>query len=253
MRRNVKIDKVTDGSNSKRSGALTISLAPSQLDFPTASTPSSLSSSITMDQQQRAIAVCESFQARLSSLDDAMYNTIDDMDPDPELEATGFVPQHFSTNDAYRTTFTVVLAEQFDPRNWRHYTILLQYWHLLNYSVVLDFSLLHYPSQAGFQEAVGRWGSWEAVDARWPFEVPVQTGAGDVARVCRGMWAALRVVAAAALREEDRVGLCEFDVMVEGGVVSRGVPESTEWAAEGVGARLVGWVQRGLGVKMKQD
>lgn len=203
--------------------------------------------------RQHAITVCESFRARLSSLDNAMYNTIDDMDPDPEFEATGVVPQHFGSNDAYRTTFTVLLAEQYDPRNWRHYTILWQYWQLLDYSVFQDLLLLQYPVQDGVQEAVGRWGSWEVVDARWPFEVPVQTGAGDVARVCRGMWAKLRVVAAAALREEDRVGLCEFDVMVDGGVVRRCVSESTGWAAEGVAARLVGWVQRGLGVKMKQD
>lgn len=206
-----------------------------------------------MDQQQRAIAVCESFRARLSSLDDAMYDIIDDTDGEAQLAAIGFVPQHFSSNDDYRRMFTVVVAEQFDPRKWHHFTILSQYRDLLDYRVVLDFSLLHYPAQPGFQEAVGRWGSWEAVEARWPFEVPVQTGAGDVARVCRGMWAALRVVAAAALREEDRVGLCEFDVMVEGGVVRSGVAESMGGAEEGIGARLVGWVQRGLGVKMKQD
>lgn len=243
---------VTDGSNSKRSGALTISVASPQLQLPWAAPPSS-PFSITMDQQQAhvAIAVCKSFRARLSSLDDAMYDAIDDKDPDPELDTAGVVPQHFSSNDAYRTTFTVVVANQFDPRNWRHFTILSQYWHLLDYSVFLDLSLLHYPAEAGFQEAVRRWGSCEAVDARWPFEIPVQTGAGDVTRVCRGMWAALRLVAAAALREEDRVGLCEFDVMVEGGVMRRGVADTTGSAAEGVGARLVAWVQRGLGVKLK--
>lgn len=47
------------------------------------------------------------------------------------------------------------------------------------------------------------------------------------------MWAALRVVAAAALRKENRVWQCEFDVLVEGGMVRRGVAESTGWAAEG--------------------
>lgn len=105
-----------------------------------------------MDQQyaHAAIAVCESFRARLSSLDDALYNT------DLELDATGVVPQHFSSNDAYRTTFTVVVAEQFDPRNWRHFTILWQYWHLLYCTVCRDFSLLHYPAEVGFREAVRR-------------------------------------------------------------------------------------------------
>lgn len=44
------------------------------------------------------------------------------------------------------------------------------------------------------------------------------------------------MVAAAALRKEDRVGQCEFDVMVEGGVVRIGIADSTGWAAEGVGA-----------------
>lgn len=70
----------------------------------------------------------------------------------------------------------------------------------------------------------------------------MKTEAGDVARVCGEMWAALRVVAAAALREEGRVGLCEFDVVAEGGVVPTGVAEMTEWAVTGVGAWLVGWV-----------
>lgn len=182
-----------------------------------------------------------------------MYNTIDGMNPEPELDGTDSFPQHFSSNDVSRATFTVVVVEQFDPRNWRHFTILLRYLDLLYYSVVLDLWTLHYPAEGRFQEVVRRWGSREVVEARWPFEVPVQTGAGDVALVCRGMWAALRVVAAAALREEDRVGLSELDVMVEGGVARRGVAESTELAAEGIGARLVGWVQRGLGVKMKQD
>lgn len=206
-----------------------------------------------MDQQQRAIAVCESFQARLSSLYDAMDNTIDDMNSEPELDGTDSVPQHFSSNDVSRATFTVVVAEQFDPRNWRHFTILVRYLDLLYSRVVRDLWTLKYPAEGRFQEAVRRWGSGEVVEARLPFELPMQIEAGDVARVRRGMWAALREVATAALREEDRVGLCEFDVMVEGGVARRGVAESTGLAAEGIGARLVGWVQRGLGVKMKQD
>lgn len=251
MQRNVKIDKLTtDGSNSKRSGALTVPLASSRLHFPS---PTSLSSSITMDQQQRAIAVCESFRARLFSLDDAMYNTIDDTDGDAELAANSVIPEHFSSQVEYRRTFAVVVGEEFDPHKWRHFTILMQYWSLLNHSVFIDILRLRNPARPGFQEALERWSSSESADARWPFELPVQTGAVDVTRVCRGMWAALRAVAVAALREEDRVGLCEFDVMVEGGVVRRGVVESRGWAVEGVGARLVGWVQRGLGVKMKQD
>lgn len=60
-----------------------------------------------------------------------------------------------------------------------------------------------------------------------------------MACVCKGMWAALRVVAAAVLREEDRVGLCEFDVMVERG--AEGCCGCDGVGSRG-GKREVGWL-----------
>lgn len=63
-----------------------------------------------MNHEPRAIAVCESFHARLASLDEAMSNTIDDKEGDAELAATGVVPQHFSSNDDHRSTFTAVVG-----------------------------------------------------------------------------------------------------------------------------------------------
>lgn len=79
VQRNLKREKVTNGSNGKRSGALTVPLASSRLHFASASPPSYLSSTIMMDQQHAdaSIVVCQSFLARLSSLGDAMYNRID--------------------------------------------------------------------------------------------------------------------------------------------------------------------------------
>lgn len=205
-----------------------------------------------MDQPDvhTAIAVCESFLARLSSLEDAMIDMADHTDPDPELDAADADPEYFGNNDMYRTTFAMVVAVSFDPRSWRHYTILLQYQQLLSNSVIREFWVLFEPTNARYQAAVGRWGSWEVVGARWPFKVPAKTKAGDVAHVCSGMWAALRVLASAALMEEARVGLCQFDVLAEGGVARRDV---TRLPVEGVGTRLVAWAGRLWGVKMKQD
>ncbi|KAL0631770.1 hypothetical protein Q9L58_009360 [Maublancomyces gigas] len=180
-----------------------------------------------------AIAVCQSFLWRLTLLDGAMIDRMDDRD----LDGADFDLQHFSSNDVYRTTFTAVVTEAYDARSWRHYTILSQYHRLLHIRAHDDYSLLHAPTEAGFQATLERWGGGrDAVEARWPFEVPRETGADDMERVCRGMWAALRAVAVAGLREEARVGLCEFNVVVDGGVVQRDVVDVAECAAEGVGA-----------------
>lgn len=208
-----------------------------------------------MDQQHAnaAIAVCTSFLARLSSLQDAIIDIADDVDPDPELDPNDGDPEQFSSNDIYRTTFAMVVSEEFDPRSVRHQAILLQYHRLLSHSVHHEHWVLFEPASAQYQAAVERWESWAAVGARWPFEVPEKTEARDVVRVCTGMWKALRMVAAAALREEARVGLCEFDVLAEGGVARRGVAGVADVTAEGVGARIVGWAGRLCGVKTKQD
>lgn len=254
VQRNLMIEKVADGRKSKRSGTLTIQVASLSFHFPSASPPPRSSSSIKMNEQHAnaqadAIAVCKSFLARFSSLLDAMIDMVDDIDIDA---AGNDDPQNFSSNDVYRTTFTTVVTEAYDARSWHHYTIIWQYRDLLYRSVCRDFSLLHTPADACFQATVERWGgSLDAVEALWPFEVPRKTGAGDVASVCREMWAALRAVAAAGLREEARVGLCEFDAVAEGGVARRVVV--MECVAEGLGARLADWVGRRLGVKLKRD
>lgn len=82
-----------------------------------------------MDQQpaHAAIAVYEPFPTRLSLPEDATIDMIDDTDRSPDLDAVDDNPQHFSSNNVYRTTFTVVVAEAYDIRSWRHFTILSQY------------------------------------------------------------------------------------------------------------------------------
>lgn len=170
---------------------------------------------------QAAKAICSSFLRRLSFLSDAMFESLDDVDYDDTLVP----PRHefFKTNHDYRETFSFVVANEFRFHSWRHQMILSQYHEILRSSVYRDFGLLIsaevYPDQL---LAVRRWQSWEVVEARWPFMVPVETKTGDeVKSVCRGMWTALRSVAAAALANEAREGPCEFDVLGEGGVSRR--------------------------------
>lgn len=196
------------------------------------------------------IARCNEFLKRLSSLEEAMFNSLDNTDP--TTTTTGLLLQHFTSNAAYRATFLeVVAADDFDFRSWRHHSILSQYLDLLYNSVCDDLWLLSDTAQTGHHDAMERWGSWEAVRERWPFEVPVETSYGDeVQRVCADMWAALGVVAAAALQEEARVGQCWFDVTAERGVVGRCRVDNGN-GTEG----LLGSVRRWFsgGKKMKQD
>lgn len=47
--------------------------------------------------------------------------------------------------------------------------------------------------------------------------------------MCSGMWVAWRAVTTAGLREEARLGLCGFDVVVDGRVACRGVAGVAGW------------------------
>lgn len=203
-----------------------------------------------------AIAICQSFLNRLASLDEAMFNSLDDIDTGV-TEAT-VLPQHFNTNAAHRTTFAVLATHNYDPASWHHHTILSEYIQLLCISASCDrFSLLD-PLCPGYQEAVGRWVGWEAIDARWPFKLSVETSIGEqLFCVCTAIWDSLSVVAAAALQEEARVGPCRFDVMAKLGVVGR-MADTADRAGGGVwwvGSQLVWWVRDRVtvGRKMKQD
>lgn len=100
--------------------------------------------------------------------------------------------------------------------------MLWQYKNILISSALHDFVLLHDTADREHGAAGARWACWKAVAMRWPFDIPGETrAAGDFESVCRGMWTRLREVAAAALEEEARVGLCVFDMMAERGVIRR--------------------------------
>lgn len=183
----------------------------------------SMNSSANMDPEHdqhvhAAVTMCDLFLERLSSLNNAIFNSFDDVDDAQTLDSP--LPGYFSTNTDYRETFAFVVAHEFRFRSWRHLTMLLQYKDILRRSVHRDLMLLYSAAEPGHFQAVGMWQSWDVVEARWPFSVPVETRTGDhVMQVCQGMWTALRAVAAAALENDAWFGPCEFDVLEEQGVL----------------------------------
>lgn len=199
-----------------------------------------------------AIAICCAFIRRLITLDDAIIGCLDDTDDGDDTTAA--LPQYFSTNDAHRKTYLFVAAHEFSIRSLKHLTILFQYKEILGTSLYRDFRRLSALGDPGLSAAVGRWRSWEAVEASWPFDVPVETLPGEeVVRVCHEMWTALRAVAVAALDEESRVGPCEFHVAAAGGVV--GLLRTGNVGARGSGG-FMGYLKsvfRDGGKLIKQD
>lgn len=111
------------------------------------------------------ITVCGSFLERLTLLHGAMINVMDDSD----LDRADTTPQHFRSNDVYRTTFTTAVAKAYDARSWRHCTILSQYRRFLHVSVYDEYSLLHDPPDARFEVTLEWWrGGRDAVAVHGP-------------------------------------------------------------------------------------
>lgn len=210
------------------------------------------------------ISIGRAFAARLWELNMAM---LDHLDTDDEPSVQCQLPSllgHFSTYATARRAFSTVLTEEFSPSNFTHQTIIGDYSRVLRWDVEKDVRFMRSLGEEsgaidGYAAAVlARWGSWRAVERRWPHRVPdprSEISKAQVDQVCREIWTVIRCVGMTALvLGEGKPGDTAFPFTADGYGANEGggADSSVSWGLRG---SIIGWLGQGVGAGkfMKQD
>ncbi|KAL0638690.1 hypothetical protein Q9L58_002268 [Maublancomyces gigas] len=155
-----------------------------------------------------AISVCKTLSERLWSLNEAMFDHLDETDPPPDLFSERIFTGPFGTYSTARRIFGAVLTEEFSARSFLHSTIISDYLSILRDDVCMAMCVLqsiendNTTDRDHIEAVAARWHSWETVEKRWPFRVPADPSVlrkAELEQICLEMWTALRLVGEAAL------------------------------------------------------